>query len=31
MYFLDKTSTPYGKRMFRKWITGPPLDINVIN
>lgn len=29
--FVDKTATPFGKRLLRKWICAPLLDINAIN
>ena len=29
--YLDKTVSPYGKRLLRKWICAPLLDVNAIN
>ncbi len=31
IYYLDKTQTPMGSRLIRKWISQPLLDINKIN
>ena len=29
--FMDRTKTPYGKRMFKRWLTSPLIDSNAIN
>jgi len=29
--YLDYTKTPYGKRLMKKWICAPLIDISAIN
>lgn len=29
--FMNKTVTPFGKRMFRNWILSPPIHHDIIN
>ena len=31
LQFMDRTKSPYGKRMFKKWLTSPLTDITAIN
>ena len=31
LHYIDKTVSPFGKRLLKKWICAPLLDINAIN
>jgi DNA mismatch repair protein MSH6 len=31
LHYLDHTVTPFGKRLFRKWLCHPLMDINAIS